>query len=336
MKRAITIAGGGLAGLSLGIALRHRGVPVDLHEAGSYPRHRVCGEFISGVRPAVLESLGIADLLVGAEKQRTTAWFYGGEKIFAAALPVSARGISRHVLDDAMRRRFQELGGALHERSRQQPEDREGLVWCAGRIPARGEWIGLKCHVHNMPLKADLEMHLGRNGYAGLARVGSDTVNVCGLFRLDKTLDGTGLLQKHLRRGGLSSLADRMEAAGVDESSLAAVAGFRLGWQRSRPEMMTLGDACGMIPPFTGNGMSMAFESAALAVTPLLRYATGAEDWKNTGKTLRGQLQRKFSLRLICAQAMHPFLTRPRGQAFLAAVTRSKLLPFNFCFHALR
>ena len=45
--RAVTIIGGGLAGLTLGIGLRQRGVPVTISEAGDYPRHRVCGEFIS-------------------------------------------------------------------------------------------------------------------------------------------------------------------------------------------------------------------------------------------------------------------------------------------------
>ena len=49
LKHPISIAGGGLAGLSLGIALQSRGVSVTLHEASTYPRHRVCGEFISGV-----------------------------------------------------------------------------------------------------------------------------------------------------------------------------------------------------------------------------------------------------------------------------------------------
>jgi 2-polyprenyl-6-methoxyphenol hydroxylase-like FAD-dependent oxidoreductase len=44
----VTIVGGGLAGLTLGIALRQHNVPVQLHEAGHDPRHRVCGEFTSG------------------------------------------------------------------------------------------------------------------------------------------------------------------------------------------------------------------------------------------------------------------------------------------------
>ena len=48
MVKPITIVGGGLAGLTLGIGLRQCGVAVTVHEAGHYPRHRVCGEFISG------------------------------------------------------------------------------------------------------------------------------------------------------------------------------------------------------------------------------------------------------------------------------------------------
>ena len=58
--KPITIVGGGLAGLTLGIGLRQRGVPVTIWEAGRYPRHRVCGEFISGNGQAVLDTAWIA------------------------------------------------------------------------------------------------------------------------------------------------------------------------------------------------------------------------------------------------------------------------------------
>ena len=63
IMKPITIAGGGLAGLAAGIALRQRGVPVELHEAASYPRHRVCGEFISGLSETTVETLGLGAVL---------------------------------------------------------------------------------------------------------------------------------------------------------------------------------------------------------------------------------------------------------------------------------
>src|SRR5215469_18650464 len=59
-EKPITIVGGGLAGLSLGIGLRNRGVPATILEAGTYPRHRVCGEFISGRGQTVLSKLGVS------------------------------------------------------------------------------------------------------------------------------------------------------------------------------------------------------------------------------------------------------------------------------------
>ena len=64
LKAMVTIAGGGLAGLSLAAGLRLRGIPVEVHEAGSYPRHRVCGEFISGLGQHILERLGLKQLLI--------------------------------------------------------------------------------------------------------------------------------------------------------------------------------------------------------------------------------------------------------------------------------
>jgi len=332
----ITIIGGGLAGLSLGVALRRREVPVTLHEAGSYPRHRVCGEFISGVRPDTLETLGIADLLAPAWPQRTMAWFAGGRRIFAGPLPETARGISRFTLDDALRRRFEETGGVLRERSRHEATAAEGEVWCAGRIPARGRWVGLKCHVTGLELEADLEMHLARSGYAGLARVEAGRVNVCGLFRARPGLGGKDALLKHLRAGGLGALADRLEDAAIDESSAVGVAGFHLGWQPPAANPAVLGDACGMIPPFTGNGMSMAFESAETALAPLLAWREGKASWAAATARLRAALQMRFRSRMRAARFFHPFLTTAPGQGFLVLAARFGLLPVNLCFHALR
>ena len=96
--KEITIAGGGLAGLSLGIALAERGVPVRLQEAGSYPRHRVCGEFINGVQDETLEALGIVDLVRSGLQLDSTVWLVNNEVVLRDVLPEPASGISRHAL----------------------------------------------------------------------------------------------------------------------------------------------------------------------------------------------------------------------------------------------
>ena len=201
--KEITIAGGGLAGLSLATALLRRGVPVTVLEAGHYPRHRVCGEFISGVSGETLDFLGIHDLFDDAKRHRSLCWHEGGRVMHRDTLPVPALGISRFVLDERLRNRVVALGGAVKTGVRARPDPAVGLVWTAGRRPKPGGWIGLKAHLRGLPMSADLEMHTGRNGYAGMAGVEDGWVNVCGLFRLDPSLAAMGrdLLPAYLESG---------------------------------------------------------------------------------------------------------------------------------------
>jgi 2-polyprenyl-6-methoxyphenol hydroxylase-like FAD-dependent oxidoreductase len=135
----VTIAGGGLAGLSLAIGLRLRGIAAVVHEAGSYPRHRVCGEFISGVERETLEALGIAGVMADARLLRRVAWCREGRLIHEGELPSPAMGISRHRLDLRLKEQLVACGGAVEERSRLAREARDGQVWAAGRIPRRGQ-----------------------------------------------------------------------------------------------------------------------------------------------------------------------------------------------------
>jgi menaquinone-9 beta-reductase len=338
MERLISIGGGGLAGLSLGIALRQAGVPVVLHEAGVYPRHRVCGEFISGVSPAVLETLGIADLVKDASRHVSSAWYFRERRVYGTRLP-SALGISRFTLDERLATRFRQLDGNLKEGSRTQQRSGAGIVWCGGRKPVKGSWIGLKCHVSGLNLNADLEMHLAANGYVGLAKIAEGKANVCGLFRRQPKLAGKGIetLERYLRAGGLEGIASRIFSAKVDEGSFLGVAGFGLGRASTKGDaVFTLGDAWGMIPPFTGNGMSMAFESAAIAVEPLRSWQRGRESWEQVLRRIQSRLTERFGRRMFWARLMHPFLTTAGGQAFFTLVARSGLLPFKSCVRAVR
>lgn len=331
MNRNVVIAGGGLAGLSLAIGLRRRGVPVEVRESGRYPRHRVCGEFISGVEPETLEALGIREVFHDARQLRELIWFHEARAIHRDVMPQAALGISRHRLDLRLKELLEKNGGMVSESTRCPREAAEGTVWAAGRIAGESPWIGLKGHFENLPMQGDLEMHLGRAGYAGLAAIEDGRVNVCGLFRLDRSLRGNGptLLLNYLRSIGLDELATRLEAAAPDERSFLGVSAFNLGWQEDADTGLTIGDAAAMIPPFTGNGMSMAFQSAATALDPVTAWSEGRLTWQDATAQVRTALHARFHRRMRAARLMQGVLDRPLGRGFLDALGRASLLPFR-------
>jgi len=115
--RSITIIGGGLAGLTLGIGLLRRGVPVTLYEKGSYPRHRVCGEFISGHGQAVLEKLGLfADLhQAGAIRASKVKFIFPGGSTKTLPVNPPAFCLSRFKLDACLAAVFRREQGDLFE-----------------------------------------------------------------------------------------------------------------------------------------------------------------------------------------------------------------------------
>lgn len=293
LPRPITIVGGGLAGLTLGLALRAENVPVPVRvlEAGHYPRHRVCGEFIQGRGLGVLRRLGLGELLLanGAREVRTAAFHSPWRAGAVRDLPEPALAMSRHALDALLAERFRVAGGILEtgERVRIDPET-EGTILATGRRPASTvegwRWFGLKVHARGVRLRAGLEMHLSTRGYVGLVEVAGGVVNVCGLFRRPASGgDAAPSWREWLGGQPGSVLAKRLADATFDESTFTAVAGLDL---RPVREFATaecrVGDALTMIPPFTGNGMSMAFESAELAAGPLAEWSLGAGNWSET------------------------------------------------------
>lgn len=331
--KPITIVGGGLAGLTLGIGLRQRGVPVSIWEAGGYPRHRVCGEFISGRGVDSLAGLGLAEKLLqaGARVARTAAFFSERSARPPKALPQPALCLSRHALDASLAREFCRLGGGLHEQTRwRDHEFGEGVVRATGRrispVVDGWRWFGLKVHARNVRLQADLEMHLVRGGYVGLCQLADGVVNVCGLFRSRAAQpELSGHWREFLCRRPGSWLDRRLADASFDENSFCAVAGLSLHPQRAAAHAeCCVGDAITMIPPVTGNGMSMAFESAACAIEPAAAYSRGVLSWAEAQRTIARQCDGCFRRRLVWARWLEwALLQRGLRETLIGLASRS-------------
>jgi flavin-dependent dehydrogenase len=313
--KPITIIGGGLAGLTLGIALRRRDVPITIWEAGDYPRHRVCGEFISGRGLQTLNRLGL--YLTSARTASNAGFFSRTNRIFQHTLPQEAVCISRFNLDALLAETFCRDGGELRLHSRYtEPLHEEGVVLATGRR-ARAQtngfqWYGLKAHATNVTLDADLEVHLHADGYVGLCRLADGCVNVCGLFRRKPGDDASPPLERLTRSDSL--LGSRLQRTSWDHKSVCAVAGLPPYPQFG--EGCCVGDALAMPAPLTGNGMSMAFEAAELAVEPLVEFARGSLDWDSTMLNIRAAQRKRFEARLKWSAFLHKFLFSGIGELF--------------------
>jgi menaquinone-9 beta-reductase len=315
MSRPVTIIGGGLAGLTLGIGLRQRDIPVTLYEASDYPRHRVCGEFISGRGQAVLDHLGLrADFEKAGAIYAGTAMFVSGTaKSPVRKLTTPALCLSRYKMDALLAAKLRELGGELRVRSRSNLDHcGEGIVSATGRRlePAQNEirWFGVKGHVASatpVGLEADLEMHLSPDGYVGVNRVNDGQVNVCGLYRARPENQRPDSRAEWLLGPPDSSLRERLKNAQFEPQSFCSVAGIQLKPRRaSTRDECSIGDALTMTPPVTGNGMSMAFESAEIAIEPIAAFSRGEIDWIAAKRQIAARCDAAFSRRLAWARVL--------------------------------
>jgi 2-polyprenyl-6-methoxyphenol hydroxylase-like FAD-dependent oxidoreductase len=323
----VEIIGGGLAGLALGLGLRARGVPVRIIEAGKYPRHRVCGEFITGLDHDTRRELQLTDILAGARQARGVLWSEPGRPSVRHDLPEVALCLSRYHLDESMASAFATAGGDLRTGCRGPSDAKPGRIMASGRRPQAGSrWVGLKQHFHQLDLREDLELHLGQGAYVGLTRIEGRAVNVCGLFPRPGRGEACGLIDR-VRAAGLASLALRLESATPVEASACAVAGLDYG--RPASQLAALGDYHGLIPPFTGHGMTVAMQSAALAARRLEPWARGRFAWDETLALLQQDLRRRFARKLAWGRVLHPWLLAPHGRRVVHLLHRWGALPLG-------
>ena len=221
----VAIIGGGPAGTSAALQARHRGLQVAVWERDRFPRHRVCGEFISAealpwLQREVPPTLARSSIIHRAEFISANGFRRGFN------LPRPARGLSRHLLDASLWKAAAEAGVETHEAEvirsvRKLSGPAEGDAWelesvggiitkaktlivACGRwwtldgfpSPTRqqkptgaGEWIGAKAHFAGLEPRASVEMYLFRGGYCGLAPIEDGKYNVCCLVHRERLRD---------------------------------------------------------------------------------------------------------------------------------------------------
>ena len=344
MQREIRIVGGGLAGLTLGLLLRREGVSTEIFDAGTYPRPKVCGEFISGKGVEILKQLSVVSPELTSDARG--ARFYDGEvSSRELRLPQAAVAVDRATLDESLARTFEKEGGVLRENARwTESFTAEGLVRATGRRLNKekaGTMVGIKAHARNVPLTADLELHFSDAGYVGLSRQRGGTVNVCALFVRKTALKCETIANRNLpemfSREMASALREQLRNAIFEDATFASVAGISLRREKAQATReCRIGDSICMIPPMTGNGMSIALESAMIAAPILRDYSNGRVEWQQAQQEISRRCDQAFSRRLTFAGFLQKACFRKAGRRFLLTAAQTMPRSLNCWFWLTR
>jgi len=302
MRTQVLVVGGGPAGLAAATALARRDVAVALIEAGTWPRPKMCGEFLSPDSERALADVGAGDVVrrFGApaiDALRATV-SRGGRVVADAssALAVPGHGVARVDLDSALAEAARAAGVDVRDRTRVDSiavgdecvravaaagEFRaDAVVVATGRVPGVGrdesspsrEWIAVKTHVRGPRLPRVTELHFVDAAYVGLNEVacrGERVVNVCALARRDAWeragASPDGLWDALCRAS--PAFAARWNASTPVDGSFVAAAGFGFEVRGARGDgarpPLFVGDAAALIAPLCGDGQSMALAGGA-------------------------------------------------------------------------
>jgi len=299
----VLILGGGVAGCAASIALARKGHRVTLIEREPTPRHKVCGEFLSGEALEDLHALGIDVASLGAapiDHVRLAA----ARRAAEAPLPFPAASLTRKALDTALLAEAVATGVKVERGRSVQGLQRTNDVWQAtlddgttreastaflatGKHDLRGHsrpadpqrWVAFKMYFKLSPgqtaeLSRASELMLYPGGYGGIQPVEDGIANLCCVVQ-----------HKHLPGGGdrwvnflakiqqdCPHLAMRLAGAEPLLAKPIAITHIPYGFLRRTTEdgLYCIGDQAAVIPSFTGDGISIALHTARCAVAAYL------------------------------------------------------------------
>lgn len=301
----IIVIGGGLAGLTSAIHLAKAKYKVLLIEKNSYPKHKVCGEYISNEVLPYLGRLGFSPFDYGATRINDFELTTHNNKTITAKLPLGGFGLSRYTMDEALYKLalgynaahvqdtvtdviysedvFQvstKSGGVLHSKlvigayGKRSPLD---VKLKRPFIKKQSPYLAVKLHVSGTFPRDKVALHNFKGGYCGVSKVENDSINLCYISSYknfkhykDITAFQNAIVFKN------KALQHIFNTTKPEFSAPLTIS--QISFETKNPvedHILMCGDTAGMIHPLCGNGMSMAIRSASIASHLIIKYLEG-------------------------------------------------------------
>jgi flavin-dependent dehydrogenase len=339
----VIIIGGGLAGLTAAIHLSKVGLEVVVFEKNAYPKHKVCGEYISKEVLPYLEWLGISMSELKPSNISKIIFSTANGKIINGNLPLGGFGISRYLFDEHLYQKavangcqfIQETVEDIHfeddtftvNASNNIVFKSHIVIGAFGKrsnidqkmhrnfITKKSPWLAVKSHYSgNFPDDA-VGLYNFKGGYCGVSKVENNDINVCYLadYKTFKNYKNIEAYQNEVVSANphLKVIFENMTSL-FDKPLTISQISFEKK-DAIENHILMVGDGAGMIHPFCGNGMAMAIHSAKIVSELVEKYHVGEIK-------LRSELEKKykeawnfnFAKRLDTGRFLARILSRPK------------------------
>ena len=300
-----------------------------LIEKHQYPKHKVCGEYVSNEVLPYIQALGFDPFTYGATDISRLTISTKNSRSITVKLPRGGFGISRYCFDAELARLAQEKGlnilhatveevyysnevftvtthqnnifhshlliGAFGKRSNLDRQmDRHFMKKAAPNLAVKAHYTGI--------YPDDLVgLHNFEGGYCGISKVENGQINVCYITALDtfKKYKNIEEFEVAVLRNNtfLKNAFDHMDRVFAQPLTIS-----NISFYPKKPvenHVLMCGDSAGMIHPLAGNGMSMAIRSAQMLSHLIMQYSVGKiPDRMDLEKKYIAQWNHEFRRRL--------------------------------------
>lgn len=303
--RDVIIAGGGLAGMTAALHLLRAGLHVTVIEKHPYPRHKVCGEYISNEVLPYLQWLDADPSILSPSLINRVCISAVSGKMIEAELPLGGFGVSRYTLDNFLMQKAVNAGCTLVQDTVSNIDYRNDVFTVntvgSGQMTARfvigaygkrssldlelsrdfvsqrSPWIAVKGHYEGSFPRGLVALHNFNGGYCGVSGVEDNIINICYLVNADSFKQYKSITShqqevlyknKHLKQVFENSRLLFDKPLTISQISFA---------EKSKVEghVLMTGDSAGLIHPLCGNGMAMAIHSAKVAAEHIIQCYSG-------------------------------------------------------------